>query len=308
MSHISVLLQPSIEALNVKEDGFYVDGTLGRGGHTEAIAKQLTTGKVLVFDLDEEAIALSKERLEPYKDRIIYVHDNYATIKTHVLQHFPEGLDGFIFDLGVSSPQFDEGGRGFSYRFDAPLDMRMDTRQSFNAQVLINTYSLQEITDVLRNYGEEPFAYPIAKKIVAAREVAPIETTFQLVDIIKSALPTRILSKKGHPAKQSFQALRMEVNQELQSVKTAIADGCELLKPSGIGCVITFHSLEDRIVKDIFKQLSSAPKTNKRLPMEEVAVDFTLITRKPITASQEELEENPRAHSAKLRVIQRKGD
>ncbi|HBS91445.1 MAG TPA: 16S rRNA (cytosine(1402)-N(4))-methyltransferase, partial [Erysipelotrichaceae bacterium] len=150
--------------------------------------------------------------------------------------------------------------------------------------------------------------YPIAKKIVAAREVAPIETTFQLVDIIKSALPARILSKKGHPAKQSFQALRMEVNQELQSVKTAIADGCELLKPSGIGCVITFHSLEDRIVKDIFKQLSSAPKTNKRLPMEEVAVDFTLITRKPITASQEELEENPRAHSAKLRVIQRKGD
>lgn len=306
MSHVSVLLKETIDYLNVKEEGIYLDATCGRGGHTEAIVKQLTTGKVIVFDLDIVAIEEAKKRLAPYLDKLIFINDNYATLKEHCEKQNISQLDGFVFDLGVSSPQFDDPSRGFSYRYDSNLDMRMDQSQTFSAYHLVNEYPLNQLTNVLRDYGEEPFAYPIAKKIVAARLLAPITTTGQLVEIIKSALPSRILHQKGHPAKQTFQAIRIEVNQELASVEKAVSDACALLKVGCRGCVITFHSLEDRIVKEIFKQLSTPPKTNRRLPQQIIDVQYQLIIKKPLTPSEEELNENPRSHSAKLRVIERK--
>jgi 16S rRNA (cytosine1402-N4)-methyltransferase len=305
MSHVSVLLKETIDYLQVKEDGIYLDATCGRGGHTEAIVKQLTSGKVIVFDLDIVAIEEAKKRLCPYLDKLIFINDNYATLKKHCEAHEIKRLDGFVFDLGVSSPQFDDPARGFSYRYDSDLDMRMDQSQSFSAYHLVNEYPLNQLTKVLRDYGEEPFAYPIAKKIIAARLVAPITTTTQLVEIIKSALPSRILHQKGHPAKQTFQAIRIEVNQELASVEKAVSDACALLKVGCRGCVITFHSLEDRIVKEIFKQLSTPPKTNRRLPQQIIDVQYQLIIKKPLTPSESELADNPRSHSAKLRVIQR---
>ena len=306
MSHVSVLLKETIDYLNVKEEGIYLDATCGRGGHTEAIVKQLTTGKVIVFDLDIVAIEEAKKRLAPYLDKLIFINDNYATLKEHCEKQNISQLDGFVFDLGVSSPQFDDPSRGFSYRYDSNLDMRMDQSQTFSAYHLVNEYPLNQLTNILRDYGEEPFAYPIAKKIVAARLLAPITTTGQLVEIIKSALPSRILHQKGHPAKQTFQAIRIEVNQELASVEKAVSDACALLKVGCRGCVITFHSLEDRIVKEIFKQLSTPPKTNRRLPQQIIDVQYQLIIKKPLTPSEEELIENPRSHSAKLRVIERK--
>jgi 16S rRNA (cytosine1402-N4)-methyltransferase len=306
MSHISVLLKETIDYLNVRKDGVYLDATCGRGGHTEAIVRQLTTGKVIVFDLDIVAIEEAKKRLEPYLDKLIFINDNYATLKKHCEANDITFLDGFVFDLGVSSPQFDDPTRGFSYRYDSLLDMRMDQSQTFSAYHLVNEYPLNQLTKVLRDYGEEPFAYPIAKKIVAARLLSPIATTGQLVEIIKSALPSRILHQKGHPAKQTFQAIRIEVNQELASVEKAVSDACALLKVGCRGCVITFHSLEDRIVKEIFKQLSTPPKTNRRLPQPIIDVQYQLIIKKPLTPREEELLENPRSHSAKLRVIERK--
>jgi 16S rRNA (cytosine1402-N4)-methyltransferase len=306
MSHISVLLKETIDYLQVRKDGIYLDATCGRGGHTEAIVRQLTTGKVIVFDLDIVAIEEAKKRLAPYLDKLIFINDNYATLKKHCEENDINGLDGFVFDLGVSSPQFDDPSRGFSYRYDAKLDMRMDQSQTFSAYHLVNEYPLDQLTKILRDYGEEPFAYPIAKKIIAARMLAPITTTFALVDIIKSALPSRILHQKGHPAKQTFQAIRIEVNQELASVEKAVSDACALLKVGCRGCVITFHSLEDRIVKEIFKQLSTPPKTNRRLPQQIIDVQYQLIIKKPLMASEEELLNNPRSHSAKLRVIERK--
>lgn len=306
MSHVSVLLKETIDYLNVREDGIYLDATCGRGGHTEAIVQQLTTGKVIVFDLDTVAIEEAKKRLTPYLDKLVFINDNYATLKKHCEDLGIDGLDGFVFDLGVSSPQFDDPARGFSYRYDSALDMRMDQSQTFSAYHLVNEYPLNQLTKILRDYGEEPFAYPIAKKIVAARLLSPIATTGQLVEIIKSALPSRILHQKGHPAKQTFQAIRIEVNQELASVERAVSDACALLKVECRGCVITFHSLEDRIVKEIFKQLSTPPKTNRRLPQQIIDVQYQLIIKKPQTPSEEELSENPRSHSAKLRVIERK--
>jgi 16S rRNA (cytosine1402-N4)-methyltransferase len=306
MSHISVLLKETIDYLQVRKDGIYLDATCGRGGHTEAIVRQLTTGKVIVFDLDIVAIEEAKKRLAPYLEKLIFINDNYATLKKHCEENDINGLDGFVFDLGVSSPQFDDPSRGFSYRYDAKLDMRMDQSQTFSAYHLVNEYPLDQLTKILRDYGEEPFAYPIAKKIIAARMLAPITTTFALVDIIKSALPSRILHQKGHPAKQTFQAIRIEVNQELASVEKAVSDACALLKVGCRGCVITFHSLEDRIVKEIFKQLSTPPKTNRRLPQQIIDVQYQLIIKKPLMASEEELLNNPRSHSAKLRVIERK--
>jgi 16S rRNA (cytosine1402-N4)-methyltransferase len=306
MSHVSVLLEETIDYLQVKEDGIYLDATCGRGGHTEAIVEKLTTGKVIVFDLDIVAIEEAKKRLAPYLDKLIFINDNYATLKKHCEANDIKQLDGFVFDLGVSSPQFDDPARGFSYRYDSRLDMRMDQSQTFSAYHLVNEYPLNQLTKVLRDYGEEPFAYPIAKKIIAARLLSPITTTGQLVEIIKSALPSRILHQKGHPAKQTFQAIRIEVNQELASVEKAVSDACALLKVGCRGCVITFHSLEDRIVKEIFKQLSTPPKTNRRLPQQIIDVQYQLIIKKPLMASEEELLNNPRSHSAKLRVIERK--
>ncbi len=305
MSHQPIMLDEIIQYLNIKPSGIYCDATGGRGGHTEAIVKQCVSGKVIVFDVDIEAIEAMKHRLKDYQDRIIFVHDSYAKIKDYCKQFNISYLDGFVFDLGVSSPQFDDAHRGFSYRFDAKLDMRMNQSQSLSAYHVVNEYDVKSLTKVLRDYGEEPYAYAIAKKIVKVRLENPVETTFQLVDIIKSALPAQVLRQKGHPAKQSFQAIRIEVNNELGALSTALWDATDLLTVKGRGCVLSFHSLEDRIVKECFKQLTSMPKTNRRIPQTETILDFKSLTKKPQLASSTELQLNPRAQSAKLRVIQR---
>lgn len=306
MKHYSVLLNESIEGLHIKEDGIYVDGTLGRGGHSLEIVKRLTTGHLYCFDRDETAIIESKERLAGYLDRITFIHAPFSQLKSALAQYDVYEIDGLMLDLGVSSPQFDEASRGFSYRFDAPLDMRMDQSQSFSAKQLVNEADFHELVSILSKYGEEPFAKQIARKIETARQIQPIETTFQLVDIIKSALPAKVLNKKGHPAKKSFQALRIAVNAELQELETVLDSGIELLKIGGRIAVISFQSLEDRIVKERFASVSKPKKTNKRIPqMVDEEMPFKLISRKPIIANEMELAENQRSHSAKLRVIER---
>lgn len=306
MKHYSVLLNESIEGLHIKEDGIYVDGTLGRGGHSLEIVKRLTTGHLYCFDRDETAIIESKERLAAYLDRITFIHAPFSQLKSALAQYDVYEIDGLMLDLGVSSPQFDEASRGFSYRFDAPLDMRMDQSQSFSAKQLVNNADFHELVSILSKYGEEPFAKQIARKIETARQIQPIETTFQLVDIIKSALPAKVLNKKGHPAKKSFQALRIAVNAELQELETVLDSGIELLKIGGRIAVISFQSLEDRIVKERFASVSKPKKTNKRIPqMVDEEMPFKLISRKPIIANEMELAENQRSHSAKLRVIER---
>lgn len=306
MKHYSVLLNESIEGLNIKADGIYVDGTLGRGGHSLEIAKRLTTGHLYCFDRDETAIIESKERLSAYLDRITFIHAPFSQLKEALAEHQVFHIDGLMLDLGVSSPQFDEASRGFSYRFDAPLDMRMDQSQSYSAKELVNEADFHELYQIFSRYGEEPFAKQIARKIEAYRQNQPIETTFQLVDIIKSALPAKVLNKKGHPAKKSFQALRVAVNQELQELETVLDSGMELLNVGGRICVISFQSLEDRIVKDRFSEVSKPKKTNKRIPqLVDEEMPFKTISRKPIVANEAELAENQRSHSAKLRIVER---
>ena len=303
MKHYSVMLDECIEMLNIKEDGIYVDGTLGRGGHSLQILKRLTTGKLYVFDLDETAIKEAKERLADY-DNVVYIHDNFA----NMYKYFDDdSLDGILLDLGVSSPQFDDESRGFSYRFDSRLDMRMDQSQEISAYDVINSYSKSDLALVLKKYGEEPFANRIADFIVKERMNKPIETTFELVDVIKKSLPAKVLAKKGHPAKQTFQAIRIEVNHELDSLKTVLETFDKKLKINGIMAIITFHSLEDRLVKIRFNELSKVV-VDKRIalrPEEIETAPFELINRKVIIATEEELEENSRSKSAKLRGIKR---
>ncbi len=308
MEHYSVMLNETIEGLNVKKDGIYVDATLGRGGHTKAIVSKLDKGHLFAFDKDEKAIEKSKEILKDYLDKITFIHDDYSQMKNELAKFNISNIDGFVMDLGVSSPQFDDPERGFSYRFDARLDMRMDISQKLDAYEIVNSYSYEDLTRILFQYGEEKYAKQIARKIEATRKVKPITTTFELVDIIKSSLPTKVLNKKGHPAKQTFQALRIEVNHELSSLSKGLNDALDLLKHDGIGCVITFHSLEDRIVKNIFKERTSGEKVDKRIPLKDSELkkaNFELINRKPILASNEELAANNRSHSAKLRIIKR---
>jgi len=310
MKHVSVLLEETIEQLRVKPDGIYVDATLGRGGHAEALLQKLENGHLYAFDRDARAIAESKERLQPYLDKVTFLHRDFASLKEALREEGVEGIDGIMMDLGVSSPQFDDPSRGFSYRFDTRLDMRMDQESPKDAYMVVNTYSLNDLIAILRNYGEERYAPQIAKAIVKARESAPVETTGQLVEIIKSALPERVLRQKGHPAKQTFQALRIEVNDELEDLKHGLTDALELLNANGRCAVITFHSLEDRIVKQIFKAYSTAPFVDPKLPLKESQMEqasFRLITKKPILPKEEETNENHRAHSAKLRVIEKKG-
>lgn len=299
--HITVLLDEAVELLDVKPDGIYIDGTLGRGGHTKMILDRLTTGHLYSFDLDEEAIKESKEKLKDYNN-ITFVHDNYKNMNKYV-----DKVDGILLDLGVSSPQFDEADRGFSYRFDGPLDMRMDQSQDLTAEVIVNTYSEQELIRVLRDYGEEKFARNIARAIVNRRVQSPIKTTQELVETIKNALPQKVLSKKGHPAKQSFQALRIEVNHELDSLTTFLNSFGQISKVGTKVSIITFHSLEDRLVKHKFKDLSTVEDdlTIAKLPSEIETPDWKLINRHPILESEEKLELNPRAKSAKLRGIER---
>ena len=307
--HIPVLLNEVIENLNINPDGIYIDLTLGRAGHSSEILKRLSNkGKLIGFDQDIDAIQASIERLSKISSNFEVIKSNFENVKEELLKRGITKVDGILADLGVSSPQFDQGDRGFSYRFDAKLDMRMDQNANLSAYEIVNTYSLFDLTRIFREYGEEKYAYEIAKRIVREREQKPVETTFELVDIIKRSLPSKELSKKGHPAKQVFQALRIETNRELEVLETMLKDGLELLSSKGRMAIITFQSLEDRIVKNIFKEVSTPKATPRWIPSlpEDQEVDYQLINRKVIVASEEELRRNPRSESAKLRVIERK--
>ena len=299
--HVSVLLKETIDLLDVKENGVYIDGTLGRGGHAKEILKRLKTGKLYCFDLDEEAIKESKENLKDY-DNVIYIHDNYMNMDKYVSK-----VDGILLDLGVSSPQFDESDRGFSYRFDGPLDMRMNKESDLTAYKIVNEYTPEEIYKILRDFGEERNAKSIVKSIVSKRALSPIKTTLELVEVIKEGLPHKILNKKGHPAKQSFQALRIAVNGELDSLSNFLNNFNRILNKNGRVVIISFHSLEDRLVKQCFKRLSTVEddlRINK-LPSEIETPNYELLTRHAIVASDDELENNPRSKSAKLRGIKK---
>jgi len=306
--HISVLLNEAIDSLAIKPNGIYVDLTLGRGGHSREILKRIPCGHLYAFDKDEEAIVKSTANLKDF-DNVTIIREDFRNFKNVLNSLGIEKVDGVLMDLGVSSPQFDEGERGFSYKEDARLDMRMDTRQSLDAYKVVNTYSLNDLARIFREYGEDKFSYPIAKKIVKERENAPIETTTQLVNIIKSVKPQRELIKKGHPAKQIFQALRIEVNDELGALKIALKDALDLIDVNGRVVVITFHSLEDRIVKNAFAEVSKVEGSRHMvfaLPSEEDEPKYRLVNNKVIVASDIELEKNPRSKSAKLRAIERR--
>lgn len=306
--HVSVLLHETVDGLNVQPNGVYVDLTLGRGGHSKEILKSLTTGRLIVFDKDETAIKESLENLKKFSSKITAIHDDFRNFKSHLDELGIKEIDGIMADLGVSSPQFDDASRGFSYREDARLDMRMDQSQSFSAYELINTYSLQELTRVFREYGEDKYSYQIACKIVKNREQNPIETTSQLVEIIKSVKPQKELAKKGHPAKQIFQAIRIEVNDELGALKLALKDALASLKIGGRAAFITFHSLEDRLVKNAFAEVSKVEGSRHNvfsLPTEDDLPSYRLVNNRVILPSDEELENNPRSKSAKLRIIER---
>lgn len=308
MKHVSVLLHETVDSLDVKPDGIYVDGTLGRAGHAKYLISKLTTGHLYAFDKDEQALKESETNLEGYLDKVTMIHADFSSMKEELNKLGIEKVDGIMMDLGVSSPQFDDSERGFSYRFDARLDMRMNQEQDLDAEKVVNTYSEKELIRILREYGEERYAMSIAKAIVKRRAIQPIHTTFELVDVIKSALPAKELRKKGHPAKQTFQAIRIEVNGELVALQKGLEEALDLLDLNGRCAVITFHSLEDRIVKNTFKDYSSAPFVEPRIPLKVEQMEqasFQLINRKPILATQEELNENNRSHSAKLRVIER---
>ena len=305
--HISVLLNECLDGLDIKPDGIYVDGTLGGAGHSSQIAKRLTTGKLIGIDRDQVALQAAGERLAIYGDRVKLVHANFCQM-AQVLQELEiPGVDGILLDLGVSSPQLDDGSRGFSYMVDAPLDMRMNRQDALSAWQVVNTWSQEELKRILYTYGEERYAPQIAGAICRRREEKPIETTLELVDIIRSAMPPAALREKQHPAKRSFQAIRIAVNDELGSVEKVMEDAFDLLNPGGRLAVITFHSLEDRIVKIA---MNDAAKGCTCPPSFPVCVcgkkpKVKLISRKPIVATQEELDENPRSRSAKLRVCEK---
>ena len=305
--HISVLLNECIDGLAIKPEGIYVDGTLGGAGHSSQIAARLTTGRLIGIDRDPVALKAAGERLAPYADRVTLVHSNFCEMAQVLRDLDIPGVDGILLDLGVSSPQLDDGERGFSYMADAPLDMRMNGQDSLSARTVVNTWSQEELKRILYTYGEERYAPQIAAAICRRREEKPIETTLELVDIIRSAMPAAALREKQHPAKRSFQAIRIAVNDELGSVEKLMEDAIGLLNPGGRLAIITFHSLEDRIVKN---GMSAASKGCTCPPNFPVCVcgkkpQVKLISRKPIVASDEELEMNPRSRSAKLRVCEK---
>ena len=305
--HVSVLLEECIEGLNIRPDGIYVDGTLGGAGHSSRIAAKLTTGRLIGIDRDPVALEAAGKRLEPWKDRVTLVHSNFCEIASVLKQLKIDGVDGILLDLGVSSPQLDYGARGFSYMGDAPLDMRMNNQDTLTAHTVVNTWPYEELRRILYAYGEERYAPQIASAICRRREAAPIETTLELVDVIRSAMPPAALREKQHPAKRSFQAIRIAVNDELGSVEKVMTDAVGCLNPRGRMAVITFHSLEDRIVKN---GMAEAAKGCTCPPNFPVCVcgnkpKVKLVTRKPITSTQKELDENPRARSAKLRVCEK---
>ena len=306
-NHVTVLLNEAVEGLNVKSDGIYVDCTLGGAGHSSLILKQLTTGHLYCFDQDENAIQAARQRLETIGNQFTIIQSNFKNIKAELNQRGVEHVDGILFDLGVSSPQFDNAERGFSYNYDARRDMRMDQSSSLDAHEIVNHYSYEQLVEILYKYADEKFAKQIARRIEKEREIQPIDTTFQLVEIVKSAIPAYARRKGGHPAKRTFQALRIAVNDELNVFDIALKDALDLLNINGRIAVITFHSLEDKICKYTFNEVSKLKDVPKGLPVipEGMQPKFKLINKKPIIATEEELNENHRSHSAKLRVIER---
>ena len=304
--HTPVLLKECLDGLNIKPEGIYVDGTLGGGGHSGEILKRLTTGKLIAFDKDDDALSTTKEKLKAYEDNIIYVKSDFKNMYSVIKEMGIDYVDGILLDLGVSSYQIDTAERGFSYRFDGKLDMRMDQTSDLTAFEVVNNYSKEELIRILYNYGEESFAKPIVNKIIESRQVKNIETTSELVSIIESAVPKKFWGK-GSVAKKTFQAIRIEVNGELEGLELAINQMIDLLSNDGRLAIITFHSLEDRVVKTVFKERSTNCICDKTLPfcVCNHKADAMLVNKKPIEATKKELEINSRSSSAKLRVLQK---
>ena len=305
--HTSVLLKETIEELHIQPDGIYVDGTLGGGGHSYEIASRLDKGKLIGIDQDGDAIEAAEKRLEKFAGKIIFARNNYCNAKTVLLENGIEKVDGILLDLGVSSFQLDNAERGFSYKYDTALDMRMDKRQSLSARTIINEYPEMDLYRIIRDYGEEQFAKNIAKHIAAARKDKPIETTGELNEIIKESIPAKMRATGGHPSKRTFQAIRIECNRELEVLKNSLDEFIDLLNPGGRLCIITFHSLEDRIVKSAFRKNQNPCTCPPDFPVcvcGQVSKG-RVVARKPILPSEEEILENKRAKSAKLRVFER---
>ena len=307
LRHVSVLLDECIEALHIRPDGLYADGTTGGGGHSLEIVKRLKSGRLLCIDQDDFAQQRARERLAEYLEKITFVKDNFKNIRRILAEQRMDGLDGMLLDLGVSSFQLDDGARGFSYQKEAPLDMRMDKQQRLTAREVVNEYSWEELTRVIREYGEEKFAPRIATRICEARRTAPVERTTELAELVKEAIPAAARREGGHPAKRTFQAIRIEVNGELSILRQAVLDIAEELKSGGRLAVITFHSLEDRIVKSEMQQAARGCTCPPEFPVCVCGKKplVKLVTRKPIVSGPAELEENPRARSAKLRVAEK---
>ncbi len=306
-THYPVMLHECIEGLNIRPDGVYVDGTLGRAGHSMEIAKRLTTGRLYCIDRDIAAIEAARDKLSPWMDRVSLIHGNFTDLDRLLEEYNAPPADGMLFDFGVSSPQLDDPARGFSYMQDAPLDMRMDQSQPLTARTVVNEWSQEELKRILYQYGEERYAPAIAAAIVRAREESPIETTLQLVEVIRSAMPAPALREKQHPAKRSFQAIRIAVNDELTAAQRVIDQAVPRLAKGGRLCVITFHSLEDRIVKNGFGTFAKGCTCPPDFPVCVCGKKPTLksVSKKPVLPSQKELEENPRSRSAKLRIAEK---
>lgn len=308
--HITVLLNEAVDGLNIKPDGTYVDCTLGGGGHSGLILSKLSeNGRLYSFDQDITAINFNKDKFKEENElgKINFIKSNFRNISEELNKRNILGVDGILYDLGVSSPQFDNADRGFSYNYDAPLDMRMDQSQSLTARDVVNDWSYEQLVRIFFRYGEEKFAKSIARRIEKVRQQTPIETTGQLVDLIKEAIPAKARRKGGHPAKKTFQAIRIAVNDELGALEESLEQALDLLNPGGRISVITFQSLEDRLVKVMFKQKTSLPELPPGLPVipDSQKVGYKLITRKPIVPSEDEITHNNRAHSAKLRIIEK---
>jgi len=305
--HVTVLLNEAVDILDIKPEGIYVDGTLGGAGHSLEIVKKLTSGKLICFDQDINAISAAKEKLKDFMDKTILVHSNFENLREELNKLGIESIDGFLVDLGVSSHQLDVPERGFSYMQDAPLDMRMDNNAELSAYDVVNTYSEAELKRVIKDYGEENWSARIAKLIVERRATMPIRTTFELVDAIKAAIPKKMRDENQHPAKRTFQAIRIEVNRELDVIEKTLLAAVEMMNEGGVLAVITFHSLEDRIVKNVFKKLQYSCTCPPEFPVcicnSKQIVE--IITRKPILPSENEVEMNPRSRSAKLRAARK---
>ena len=305
--HVTVLLNEAVDILDIKPEGIYVDGTLGGAGHSLEIVKKLTSGKLICFDQDINAISAAKEKLKDFMDKTILVHSNFENLREELNKLGIESIDGFLVDLGVSSHQLDVPERGFSYMQDAPLDMRMDNDAELSAYDVVNTYSEAELKRVIKDYGEENWSARIAKLIVERRATMPIRTTFELVDAIKAAIPKKMRDENQHPAKRTFQAIRIEVNRELDVIEKTLLAAVEMMNEGGVLAVITFHSLEDRIVKNVFKKLQYSCTCPPEFPVcicnSKQVVE--IITRKPILPTENEVEMNPRSRSAKLRAARK---